>query len=258
MLLHQYAYHFHVLSRAVAFPNLSTAAMHVKLSQPQLSRIIASLEEELSIKILDRNAKRKASWTPVAHRLAEMYIKSSQLMEGDLAGIVTDAIPKHIRIATLDGLLDISCQFAKHLLDNCNIQAVELDLRDLSAIEEDFLRGNYDIILSAREPGVKKFPYLINLGFQTWDLLKTNSSAKVMSTFDFQNEKHHSKETKYMVSNALSVRRYWIENFGGEGRFPSELKRTGDKDTGDTVLVIGKETLPPKFWKDAARFFDGV
>jgi len=62
-----------VLSRAVAYQNLSGASQHVGLSQPQLSRIIQKLEAQWSVVLLDRSAKRKACWTPAAYKLARVY-----------------------------------------------------------------------------------------------------------------------------------------------------------------------------------------
>ena len=61
--MQQLYYELGVLAKAVNFKNLSAAALHVGLSQPQLSRIIAKIEEELKIVLLDRSAKRKSGWT---------------------------------------------------------------------------------------------------------------------------------------------------------------------------------------------------
>ena len=63
--MQQLYYELGVLAKAVNFKNLSAAALHVGLSQPQLSRIIAKIEEELKIVLLDRSAKRKSGWTSI-------------------------------------------------------------------------------------------------------------------------------------------------------------------------------------------------
>ena len=62
-------YELSVLSKAVMHRNLSLAAVHVGLSQPQLSRLIQKLEGELRVVLLDRASRRKSGWTPVAHEL---------------------------------------------------------------------------------------------------------------------------------------------------------------------------------------------
>jgi DNA-binding transcriptional LysR family regulator len=76
-----------VLTRAVAYKNLSGASQHVGLSQPQLSRIVKKIEETFSIVLLDRGAKRNATWTPTAHRLADFYLKKMRVFERELETI---------------------------------------------------------------------------------------------------------------------------------------------------------------------------
>ena len=90
-------YELSVLGKAIHFKNLSAAALHVGLSQPQLSRIIAKIEDELKIILLDRSAKRKSGWTPVAFQLSLMFEKSSRHLDAELANlshnqIVADAL----------------------------------------------------------------------------------------------------------------------------------------------------------------------
>ncbi len=77
-----------VLSRAVAYQNLSSAAMHIGTSQPQLSRIISKLERELKTVLLDRTSRRKSGWTLAALRLAELYMKSERRLEHDIKGLL--------------------------------------------------------------------------------------------------------------------------------------------------------------------------
>ena len=91
-----------VLSRAVAYSNLSGAAMHVGLSQPQLSRIVAKLEKEFGVMLLDRAARRKSGWTPSAFRLAEVYGTSVRKLEVDIQQAVQDSEPNHLTVGTLE------------------------------------------------------------------------------------------------------------------------------------------------------------
>src|SRR4051794_20367369 len=92
-----------VLSRAVAFDNLSSAAGPVGLSQPQLSRIVSRIEQELGVVLLDRGAKRKSGWTPVAHRLAELFSKSTRHFQEQVQRMLQAAEPTEIRVAALEG-----------------------------------------------------------------------------------------------------------------------------------------------------------
>ncbi|MHA0112066.1 LysR family transcriptional regulator, partial [Klebsiella pneumoniae] len=66
-----------VLTRATQYANLSIAADHVGISQPQLSRIVAKLEDQLGLILLDRESRRKSAWTPAAHRLADIYSRTA-------------------------------------------------------------------------------------------------------------------------------------------------------------------------------------
>jgi DNA-binding transcriptional LysR family regulator len=67
------AWELSVISRAVAYKNLSSAAAHVGLSQPQLSRIVQKVEKNLQVQLLDRSSRRSSSWQPIALQLAEIY-----------------------------------------------------------------------------------------------------------------------------------------------------------------------------------------
>ena len=97
----------HVLSRSIAYPNLSAAATHVGLSQPQLSRIVAALEEQYGLQLLDREARRKAAWTPAAYGLVEIYSTTVRQFEGDIQKIAHGQELTHLKVGTLEGLIPI-------------------------------------------------------------------------------------------------------------------------------------------------------
>lgn len=257
MDIHQLAYQMHVLSRAINFSNLSSAAMHVKLSQPQLSRIVANLESTLKLVLLDRDAKRKSAWTPQAMKLAEIYSKNAKQMAIDLSALTDQATPRHIRIGCLDGLIPLAIQLSKHLFGKGEMRVVELDMRDLSVIEEEFLRGRYDLIFTAREPSRKKFKYILELGYQTWETLGKSHDTVVLSTFDFNSLQHEeSHDKKFFVSNSLSLRRVWVEEIGGTGRFPSEVRHKRNPTPGeDPVLLIAQDQLPIVVWETVKGHF---
>ena len=66
-----------LLSKAIAYPNLSTASVQIGVSQPQLSRTIMKLEHELKVVLLERQSRRHSTWTPMAYKLAEMFLEIS-------------------------------------------------------------------------------------------------------------------------------------------------------------------------------------
>src|SRR4051812_3529845 len=99
-IMQQLYYELSVLTKAIHFKNLSAAALHVGLSQPQLSRIIAKIEEELKIVLLDRSAKRKSGWTPAAFNLADVFDKSAKRLETELSIITNNQMIAELRIGT--------------------------------------------------------------------------------------------------------------------------------------------------------------
>src|SRR5262245_56109637 len=117
-----------VLSRAVGFANLSAASRHIGLSQPQLSRIIKKIEEELGVQLLDREAKRKSAWTQSAVDLAEQFARGSKELSRQVESAVsTAAHPTEIRIATLEGLSPLAISLSHELLAKDNFARVDLD-----------------------------------------------------------------------------------------------------------------------------------
>jgi len=108
--MQQLYYELSVLAKAVHFKNLSAAALHVGLSQPQLSRIIAKIEDELKIVLLDRSAKRKSGWTAIAFQLSEIFEKSIHRLETDLQSSRHNQMVGELHSGTLQGLSDFAAQ----------------------------------------------------------------------------------------------------------------------------------------------------
>lgn len=240
-----------VLSKAVAFRNLSGASSHVGLSQPQLSRIVKKLEDELSVVLLDRAAKRNASWTPLALRIAEFYLKKTRVFESDLMTLVGGAQSHQIVMGTLEGLAPIAIPFAHSLFEVCDFKLIEIDVFDIDKLEEMFSRGDLDLIFTSHEPGKRKFKNCRELGFQSLEMIQLNPKFEVMSTFEYGAKKDKGKGTeKTLISNSLLLRRMWFDKFGGKGTLPSTLKKTkmSKLDT-ERIVLLGTDTLSPKTWE---------
>ena len=116
-----------VLARAVAYKNLSGASLHVGVSQPQLSRIIKRLEETFSVVLLDRSAKRNATWTPTAYRLAEFYSKKMRIFDRELEALIGATQSRQLQVGTLEGLIGMAMPFAHFLLDKAGVRLIEAD-----------------------------------------------------------------------------------------------------------------------------------
>ena len=251
-----------VLSKAVAYNNLSGASSHVGLSQPQLSRIVAKLEDQFAVTLLDRDAKRKSSWTAAAFRLAEIYSKTVRQFNGDIQGLVENAQPKQLRFGALEGLAPLAADCAHHTYMNSNIKLIELHVFDLSELEENFFKGELDFMFTSRSPGRKKFKHSLILGHQTLDEIqresKENLHYAVLSPFQYA-PKHHEvsddDDHRTLVSNSLYVRHQWIDRFGGHGVVPSDVrsKRSGKRNE-EPVLLLGQEHFPAQVWDLVSSF----
>lgn len=255
-----------VLSKAVAYHNLSGAAQHVGLSQPQLSRIIAKLESQLGVTLLDREARRKSAWTITASRVAELYGQTVRGFNGELQKLIEGVHLSEIRVGTLEGLIDVAIRCAKFCFDQPSIKLIELSVLDLNDLEEQFYKGKIDLAFTAREPGRKKFKFVRRVGYQTLDLIENGTpNIQVVSSYEFASQAALALKgntsadlpgQKLLVSNSLSVRKNWISRFGGSGIIPSPLKKDkplkSEKEV--PVILLGSEDLPTHFWQKLTNF----
>ncbi|WP_413583323.1 LysR family transcriptional regulator [Bdellovibrio sp. HCB288] len=249
--MQQLYYEMSILAKAVNFKNLSAAALHVGLSQPQLSRIIAKIEDELKIVLLDRSAKRKSGWTAVAFQLSEIFEKSIRRLETELQGISNNQMVGELHIGTLEGLSDFAMNTCRQCFEQVGVKKITLDIFDLNELEANFLSGNLDVIFTSKSPGRQKFKYLNELGFQKLELIESSDSYAVLSSFEYgrANKKELERFGHIFVSNSLSVRRSWLNDNGGTGHLPTEAKRGKAKDA-EPVLMIGSELLNPVLWEN--------
>lgn len=249
--MQQLYYELSVLAKAVHFKNLSAAALHVGLSQPQLSRIIAKIEDELKIVLLDRSAKRKSGWTAVAFQLSEIFEKSIRRLELEMQGISNNQMVGELHIGTLEGLSDFALKAVKLCFEEVGVKKITLDIFDLNELEANFLSGNLDLIFTSKQPGRQKFKYLMELGFQKLEEINTNKNFAVLSTFEYgrSNKKELESFPHLLISNSLVIRKTWFEMTGGTGHMPTEAKRGRQKDA-EPVLMIGSELLSPVLWEN--------
>lgn len=255
--MQQIYYELSVLAKAIHFKNLSAAALHVGLSQPQLSRIIARIEDDLKIVLLDRSAKRKSGWTPVAFQLSEIFEKSIKRLETELQGISNNQMVGELHIGTLEGLSDFALNTTRLCFEEVGVKKITLDIFDLNELEANFMSGNLDLIFTSKSPGRQKFKYLVELGFQRLEEIHSSKDFAVLSTFEYgrANKKELESFPHIFVSNSLSIRRGWLEKNGGTGHLPTEAKRGRAKDA-EAVLLIGSELLNPVLWTNITAALD--
>jgi LysR family transcriptional regulator, transcriptional activator for aaeXAB operon len=240
-----------ILSRSVAYNNLSGASSHVGLSQPQLSRIVAKLEDQLGINLLDRETKRKSSWTPAAFKLAEIYTSTFQTFRTEVNQLAEALEPDTLRVGSLEGLVPLAKDLCEKLVNKTDIRVLELNVYDTNVLEEKFLKAELDLIYTIRHPGRKKFSYTKNIGYQSIDK-QENGELNIFSSFEFSSKIHKGlPKERCFVSNSLNVRRQWMDTIGGVGTMPSNVKnkKTGNKNEVQ-VVVVAQDHLTSKFWNN--------
>jgi molybdenum-dependent DNA-binding transcriptional regulator ModE len=242
-----------ILAKAIHYKNLSGAAAHIGLSQPQLSRIISKLEGEMNVVLLDRTVRRKSGWTPVARKIAETYSRSSRKLTQTLSQLASDDQVSQLTVGTLEGLTDLASRVCRQLFEQTKVHIIEVDVFDLSELEERFERDELDLIFTAREPGRQKHKNARILGYQTFEKREGNVELKALSPFEFSSQagvRRAARTSRILLSNSLALRRIWVEEFGASGRFPSDVRR---KKTGDEsevpVYLIGSDVLNPAIWQ---------
>ncbi|MGZ3803965.1 MAG: LysR family transcriptional regulator [Pseudobdellovibrionaceae bacterium] len=243
-------YELSVLVRAIHFKNLSAAAVHIGLSQPQLSRIIARIEEEFKIVLLDRSAKRKSSWTPVAFEMAEIFNHSARRLGSELQGLSQNNAVAEIHIGTLEGLAHFAIETSQICYEDIGIKKISLNIYDLNELDANFMAGNLDMIFTSKIPGRQKFRHLLEIGSQVLDKVSTNKKFGVYSTFEFGRAQRKELENFefLFISNSLAVRKSWLNTIGGVGYIPSETRKGRLKEH-EPVFLLGSELLSPLLWE---------
>lgn len=247
------SYPLSILVKAIAFKNLSSAASHVGLSQPQLSRIIARLEQGVGVNLLDRQVKRKACWTADAMKLAEMFHSHQRRLDAGIKALQVGGKIRQLHIGTLEGMAPAAMRVAEILFKIPPIEMVTLDVFDLGELESSFINGDLDLMLSTRVPGRAKPKFTATLGYQTLDTVSKGDKFSVFSSFEFARLRRKST-AQTLVSNSLFIRKQWLENSGGEGWLPSEVIDRPRKDSNE-VLLLGGEWLEKKLWEELIAKF---
>ncbi len=248
--MQQLQYELSILAKAVQFKNLSAAASQVGLSQPQLSRIMAKIEAELQVILLDRSAKRKSSWTPIATQIAELFEKNFRRLESDLQNLTNDQITSELHIGTLEGLSELALKLVQVCFQQIGVHHIELNIYDLNELESHFQSGHLDLIFTMKEPGLQKYKNLAEIGFQQLEEIKSNSEFIVYSSFEYGKSltKKKKGKKKIFVSNSLSLRKQWLEKNGGTGLLPSDIKKTKSFQS-QPVLIIANDLINPVLWQ---------
>ncbi|GIL16630.1 MAG: hypothetical protein BroJett040_03810 [Oligoflexia bacterium] len=257
-MIQNLTYELSVLAKAVQHKNLSAAAVHVGLSQPQLSRLIHKIESELNIVLLDRSARRKSGWTALAQDLALTYTKGIGRLETEIVSLAQEREVTELHIGTLEGLSQIAMQFAKDCFDHLKMKVIYLDVLDFKDLDSQFLSGNLDLIFTVRSPSKQKYSHMIEVGYQQMEKVTTDKNIYVVSPYEFTgfDKKTTEQATSAFVSNSLAVREQWLKSIGGTGILPVDAK-TGRGKGQYTIYLIGSDLISPTLWGKIEDHFQG-
>lgn len=246
-------YELSVLTKAIQHKNLSTAANFVGLSQPQLSRLVQKLEGELKVVLLDRTSRRKSGWTQEAEDLVNAFRRGMSRLEAEVLSVTLDRDLTELRVGTLEGLSAIGMGYVKQFFDKLKIKQIELDVFEYNELDTLFLNGQLDLIFTVRAPSRQKFKYILEVGYQQTEKVKTNSEILVVSPYELvQGPTAETKEYKQvLVSNSLAIRNKWLREIGGTGTLPVDAKRGKGKGF-YSVYLIGNDLLSMKLWEQIA------
>lgn len=248
-MIQSLTYELSILAQAVQHKNLSAASVHVGISQPQLSRMIAKIEAELNVILLDRSARRKSGWTPVAQQLATVYAKGIGRLQNEILSLAQEIEINDLRIGSLEGLSGIAQQFVESCFEKLGIHMVHLDILDFKDLDSQFLSGDLDLIFTVRSPSKQKFQHQVEVGYQQMEKVSTDKNIYVCSPFEYagMDKKELDVSKKYLVSNSLAVRSHWLHEIGGTGVLP--INATKGRGKGYySVYMIGSEVMTPKLW----------
>lgn len=248
-MIQSLTYELSILAKSVQHKNLSAASAHVGLSQPQLSRVIAKIENELKIVLLDRTARRKSGWTPKAQELALTFSKGISRIEAEVYALAEEREITELHIGSLEGLSNISTQFVKQCFEKLGIKTIFHDVLDFAEMDSQFLGGNLDLIFTVRPPSKQKFNHIVEIGFQQNELVETNENFLVFSPFEYTafDKKQKRIEQNVLVCNSLSLREHWLHENGGVGSLPVDAKKGKGKGA-FTIYLIGSDLISPKLW----------
>ncbi len=255
-MLQSLAYELSVLAKAIQHKNLSAAAVHVGLSQPQLSRLVAKIESELKVVLLDRTARRTSGWTPLAQQLAMTFAKGMGPPHGEPPPLAEERDITEVRIGSLEGLSSLSTQFARSCFDQLGLKLVYLDLLDFRDLDAQFLSGNLDLIFTVKNPSKQKYTKMIEVGFQQMEKVNSDPSTLVCSPFEYAGlDKSELQEASHiLVSNSLSLRSDWLHDIGGSGTLPVDAKKGRGKGY-YSIYLIGSDLLSPRLWEQMKNLF---
>jgi len=257
------AWELSVLQRAVTFSNLSAASRQIGISQPQLSRILKKIEDELGIHLLDRRVKRAPRWTQEAHKVSQAFREAVTQLEKKIRAIETKVqVIDTLSLATLEGLAGIGLKLAETFINKGWVKTVRHDVLDLKDLSLAFESGAYDLVITSQRGGRRKNNLEKRIGFQVLEKETSNRKPQFQLKSSFEAMFKSSGEESplpIIISNSLAVRRLALEILPCQGIFPSKVyyNSRGHKSGEQEVVIVARERLTPPIMEFLSNYSAG-
>lgn len=247
-------YRLSILTKAIQHKNLSAAADHIGLSQPQLSRVISKLEEDFQVVLLDRGVRRKSSWTPTALKLSEVYLENEMNLQSSIRKVMGQQLFSTLRVGALEGLSILAMHYVHALFNELDIKEIHLDIFEISELESRFEAGDLDLIFSFKIPGRQKYKNVLEVGYQSVNPINTEGVHLVCSPYELSQYKLKGKKLnkKVFLSNSLFLRKKWLKKFKGIGYLPSKIDLQPSEGK-FPLFLIGSDLLSPQIWNQVGN-----
>jgi hypothetical protein len=243
------AWELSVLQRAVSFPSLSAASRQIGISQPQLSRILQRIEEDLRLNLLDRRVKRHPRWTEEAHVISQAYREAVAQLEKKIRAVNSQPqVLDQMTMATLEGLAPAGLLIVEHLFKNQLARKIQYDILDLKDLTQAFEAGEYDLIISSQRSSRRKYALEKRLGYQILEEKLASKAPTIQLQSSTESLLKSSKEptsVPTLISNNLMLRKLALAKLPARGIVPSGIyqKSRGTKAGEQDVMLLVRENL---------------
>lgn len=221
--------------------NFCTAASSLYISQPALSRQISALENELQIRLFDRNTKH----TNLTKAGRSLYEDLSIIMtELDFAlkkaKVLHDGKQNLLRIGIFDApyINDFWITFYKTLLKIDPSLEIEVVRGNFTDLYNDFVNELYDLILTLDHTLLmSKFPFCYKrLFYREYAIIYSKDSEfGKMERLDFRDFDH---KNVYVVDNERNIERV-LSELASVGILNPKIQRVSNSLTVSTYLEAG-------------------
>ena len=136
------------------------------------------------------------------------------------------------------------------------MKQVSLDIHDFKDLDSEFLGGGLDLIFTVRQPSKQKYAHMLEVGYQQQEHISTNKDFLVYSPYEITAaDKKAIESAKHVfTSNSLSLRKEWLNEYGGTGALPTAARKGRGKGT-YSVYLIGSDLLSPRLWTKITELF---